>query len=549
MTDSQRFETAAIHAGQDPDPATGAAVGPIYQTSTYVQEGVARHRGYDYSRSDNPTRRALETCLAALEQARHCVAFGSGMAAIATLAMTLRSGERVVIPNDVYGGTYRLFDKVMGSLGLRYDTVDMTDLAAVRETLADQAALVLAESPTNPRLRILDLAALAELAHAAGARFVVDNTFATPYLQRPLRLGADAVVYSATKYLGGHSDLVMGAVTVDDDELAARIRFLQGSAGAVPGPFDSWLLLRGLKTLGVRMRQHCANAELVAAFLGEHPAVGRVHYPGLEDFPGHRLARDQMSAGGAPLYGGMVSFETESEEMALRVCEGTRVFFLAESLGGVESLIEHPGPHDPRLPGGIGDRGARHPGPALGRDRAPRRPDRRPRAGSGLRTPVARRLQWALWARNSSRSALVSTPTGCEPSATITASAPRVRSSNISSTPDDRWTTGSGGPMTSATSRSTASPSRKTRSSRLRSLIEPTISDRSPGESERDTGACEIPCCSRMSIARPTFSWVPTTIRSGTSRPWRSFACWTSPIRARVPGRSRNPYSSIQESL
>ena len=343
MTDSQRFETAAIHAGQDPDPATGAAVGPIYQTSTYVQEGVARHRGYDYSRSDNPTRRALETCLAALEQARHCVAFGSGMAAIATLAMTLRSGERVVIPNDVYGGTYRLFDKVMGSLGLRYDTVDMTDLAAVRETLADQAALVLAESPTNPRLRILDLAALAELAHAAGARFVVDNTFATPYLQRPLRLGADAVVYSATKYLGGHSDLVMGAVTVDDDELAARIRFLQGSAGAVPGPFDSWLLLRGLKTLGVRMRQHCANAERVAAFLGEHPAVERVHYPGLEDFPGHRLAGDQMNAAGAPLYGGMVSFETESEELALRVCEGTRVFFLAESLGGVESLIEHPG--------------------------------------------------------------------------------------------------------------------------------------------------------------------------------------------------------------
>ena len=343
MTDSQRFETAAIHAGQDPDPATGAAVGPIYQTSTYVQEGVARHRGYDYSRTANPTRRALETCLAALEEARHCVAFGSGMAAIATLAMTLRSGDRVVIPDDVYGGTYRLFDKVMGSLGLRYDTVDMTDLAAVRQTLADDAALMLAESPTNPRLRILDLAALAELAHAAGARFVVDNTFATPYLQRPLRLGADAVVYSATKYLGGHSDLVVGAVTLDDDELAARVRFLQGSVGAVPGPFDSWLLLRGLKTLGVRMRQHCANAERVAAFLREHPAVERVHYPGLEDFPGHPLAGDQMNAAGAPLYGGMVSFETESEEMALRVCEGTRVFFLAESLGGVESLIEHPG--------------------------------------------------------------------------------------------------------------------------------------------------------------------------------------------------------------
>ena len=343
MTDSQRFETAAIHAGQDPDPATGAAVGPIYQTSTYVQEGVARHRGYDYSRTANPTRRALETCLAALEEARHCLAFGSGMAAIATLAMTVRSGDRIVIPDDVYGGTYRLFDKVMGSLGLRYDAVDMTDLAAVRQKLADDAALMLAESPTNPRLRILDLAALAELAHAAGARFVVDNTFATPYLQRPLRLGADAVVYSATKYLGGHSDLVVGAVTLDDDELAARVRFLQGSVGAVPGPFDSWLLLRGLKTLGVRMRQHCANAERVAAFLLEHPAVERVHYPGLEDFPGHPLASDQMNAAGAPLYGGMVSFETESEELALRVCEGTRVFFLAESLGGVESLIEHPG--------------------------------------------------------------------------------------------------------------------------------------------------------------------------------------------------------------
>jgi cystathionine gamma-synthase len=342
MTDSPRFETAAIHAGQDPDPATGAAVGPIYQTSTYVQEGVARHRGYEYSRSDNPTRRALETCLAALEEARHCVAFGSGMAAIATLAMTVPSGDRVVIPDDVYGGTYRLFDQVMASLGLRYDTVDMTDLAAVKETLGGETALVLVESPTNPRLRILDLRALAELAHAAGARFVVDNTFATPYLQRPLRLGADAVVYSATKYLGGHSDLVMGAVTLDDDELAERLRLLQNSAGAVPGPFDSWLVLRGLKTLGVRMRQHCDNAERIADFLREHPAVARVHYPGLEDFPGHPLARAQMDAAGAPLYGGMVSFETESEERALRVCESTRVFLLGESLGGVESLIEHP---------------------------------------------------------------------------------------------------------------------------------------------------------------------------------------------------------------
>jgi cystathionine gamma-synthase len=343
MNDSLRFETRAIHAGQEPDPATGAAVVPIYQTSTYVQEGVARHRGYDYSRTDNPTRRALETCLAALEDARHGVAFGSGMAAITALAMTLRSGEgRVVIPDDVYGGTFRLFDKVTSGLGLEYATVDMSDLEAVEESLAGGAGLVLAESPTNPRLGILDLRALAELTHAAGARFVVDNTFATPYLQRPLRLGADAVVYSATKYLGGHSDLVMGALTLDDDELAARLRFVQGSAGAVPGPFDSWLLLRGLKTLSVRMRQHCENAGQVAGALEERPAVTRVHYPGLERFPGHELAARQMDAAGTPLYGGMVSFETESEELALRVCERTRLFFLGESLGGVESLIEHP---------------------------------------------------------------------------------------------------------------------------------------------------------------------------------------------------------------
>jgi cystathionine gamma-synthase len=337
-----RFETAAIHAGQEPDPATGAAVGPIYQTSTYAQDGVARHRGYEYSRTDNPTRRALETCLAALEGSGHCLAFGSGMAAITALAMTLRAGDRVVIPDDVYGGTYRLFDRVTGELGLLYDTVDMTDLAAVEEALHGGAAMVLAESPTNPRLRILDLASLAELAHGAGARLVVDNTFATPYLQRPLPLGADAVVYSATKYLGGHSDLVAGATTLDDDVLADRLRLVQNSAGAIPGPFDSWLLLRGLKTLGVRMRGHCANAERVAAFLLDHPTVSRVHYPGLDEFPGHELASRQMDAAGVPLYGGMISFEVDTEERAVRVCEGTRVFLLGESLGGVESLIEHP---------------------------------------------------------------------------------------------------------------------------------------------------------------------------------------------------------------
>jgi cystathionine gamma-synthase len=342
MADLPRFETRAIHAGQEPDPATGAAVVPIYQTSTYVQEGVARHRGYEYSRTDNPTRRALEVCLAALEDARHAVAFGSGMAAITTLAMTLSAGDRVLLPDDVYGGTFRLFDKALAQLGIRYEAVDMTDLASVEGALARGTGMVFAESPTNPRLRILDLRALADLAHAAGARFVVDNTFATLYIQRPIDFGADAVVYSATKYLGGHSDLVMGAVTLENDALAARLRFLQNSAGAIPGPLDCWLLLRGLKTLGVRMREHCANAQRVAAFLERHPAVTRVHYPGLEDFSGHELAGRQMSAAGTELYGGMVSFETESEQRALKVCERTRLFLLGESLGGVESLIEHP---------------------------------------------------------------------------------------------------------------------------------------------------------------------------------------------------------------
>jgi cystathionine gamma-synthase len=342
MTRRAHFETAAIHAGQDPDPATGAAVVPIYQTSTYVQDAVGRHKGYEYSRTDNPTRRALETCLAALEEAREGIAFASGMAAIATLAMTLPTGDRVLIPDDVYGGTYRLFDKATRDLGVGYAMVNMSDLAAVERELGGGAGLVLAESPTNPKLNVLDLGELARLAHAAGARFAVDNTFATPYLQRPLALGADAVVYSATKYLGGHSDLVMGAITLDDEELASRLRFLQNAAGAVPGPFDSWLLLRGLKTLAARMRQHCSNAERVAEFLQGHANVTRVYYPGLESSVGHGVAARQMVAAGEPLYGGMVSFEVDSEERALRVCERTGLFFLGESLGGVESLIEHP---------------------------------------------------------------------------------------------------------------------------------------------------------------------------------------------------------------
>jgi cystathionine gamma-synthase len=337
-----RFETAAIHAGQEPDPTTGAVIVPIHQTSTFVQQAVGEHKGFEYSRTDNPTRRALEICLAALEGASDAVAFSSGMAAITTLAMTLSSGDRVVIPDDVYGGTYRLLDKVLSQLGIDYATADMTDHDSVRRSLANGAAIVLVESPTNPLLEVLDLAKLGHLAHEAGALFAVDNTFATPYLQRPLELGADVSVYSATKYLGGHSDLVAGSLATSDRDLAARLRFLQNAIGAVPGPLDAWLLLRGLKTLGVRMRRHCDNAARVAAWLREQQDVVTVHYPGCPGTPEHALAVKQMAAAGEPLFGGMVSIELDSERRALDLCRRTRIFFLGESLGGVESLIEHP---------------------------------------------------------------------------------------------------------------------------------------------------------------------------------------------------------------
>ncbi|MDQ3877379.1 MAG: cystathionine gamma-synthase [Actinomycetota bacterium] len=342
MTDGMRFETRAIHSGQDPDPATGAAVVPIYQTSTFVQDAVGAPRGFEYSRTDNPTRRALETCIAALEGASDAVSFGSGMAALTTLGLTLRSGDRVLIPDDVYGGTYRLFDKVFASLGIAYEPVDMTDRDAIDRALEQGAALVVVETPSNPLLKVCDIAAIAQKTRAAGARLVVDNTFATPFLQQPLDLGADAVWYSATKYLGGHSDLVAGVITTSDDELAVRLRFLQNAAGAIPGPFDSWLLLRGLKTLGVRMRAHSAGADRIAHWLAQRDDVAAVHYPGLPQHPGHDLATKQMAASGEPLYGGMVSFELSTEERALEVCASTRLFFLGESLGGVESLIEHP---------------------------------------------------------------------------------------------------------------------------------------------------------------------------------------------------------------
>lgn len=342
MTDAMRFETAAIHAGQDPDEATGAAVVPIYQTSTYVQQAVAQHKGFEYSRTDNPTRHALETCLAALEGVGHALCFGSGMAAITTLALTLSSGQKVVLPDDVYGGTYRLFAKVMSRLGVAFSTVDMTDLSQVRALATDDVGLILAETPTNPLLKILDLEGLSEIARDVGALLAVDNTFATPYLQRPLDYGADVSIYSATKYLGGHSDLVMGSLATGDDELAERLRFLQNAGGAIPGPFDCWLQLRGLKTLALRMRAHCEGAARVAEWLAEQPGVATVYYPGFPDAQGHEVATRQMSAAGQPLYGGMVSFEARSEDAALAICERTRLFFLGESLGAVESLIEHP---------------------------------------------------------------------------------------------------------------------------------------------------------------------------------------------------------------
>ncbi|MEX2457374.1 MAG: cystathionine gamma-synthase [Actinomycetota bacterium] len=333
-----RFRTKAIHAGQEPEPAYGSVNVPIYQTSTYAQEDVGKHKGYDYARTGNPTRTALESCLAALEEAAHGLAFASGMAATATLFSTLKPGDHVVLGDDVYGGTYRLLSKVLAEWGLEFDTVDLTDHRAVGAAMREETRMIWAETPTNPLLKVVDIAAVADVAHAGSARLVVDNTFASPYLQRPLAHGADVVVHSTTKYLGGHSDVVGGAILTGDGELHERLAFLQNAAGAVPGPFDCFLVLRGVKTLALRMDAHCAGAAAVAAFLSGHPRVTAVHYPGLESHPGHEVARRQMDG-----FGGMVSFELESSEAALAVAARTELFFLAESLGGVESLIEHPG--------------------------------------------------------------------------------------------------------------------------------------------------------------------------------------------------------------
>jgi cystathionine gamma-synthase len=332
------FETRAIHSGQPPDPVTGAVVPPVSLSTTFAQEGVGRHQGYEYARSGNPTRASLETCLADLEGAARGLAFASGLAAEDTLLRTLRPGDHVVFPSDAYGGTFRLVDKVWGEMGIAHTPTDLSSPEALERAWRDETRMVWIETPSNPLLSIVDIAAVAFMARARGALVVVDNTFATPYLQTPLTLGADAVVHSSTKYLGGHSDVVGGFLGVVDPELGERLAFLQNAAGAVPGPLDCYLVLRGLKTLAVRMDRHCANAAAVADWLTTHPAVEHVFYPGLARHPGHDVAARQMTG-----FGGIVSFVVAGgEEFALKVAGTTQLFTLAESLGAVESLIEHP---------------------------------------------------------------------------------------------------------------------------------------------------------------------------------------------------------------
>ena len=333
------FETRAIHAGQPPDPATGAVNVPVYLTSTYVQEGLGRHKGYEYSRTGNPTRTALEQCVASLEEGKYGLAFASGMAAETTLMYLFSPGDHILVADDVYGGTYRLFERVLKPYGLQFSYVDMTDADSVREHLRDNTKAIWIETPSNPLMKLVDIAAVSSIAREHGARVIVDNTFASPYGQQPLTLGADVVVHSTTKYLGGHSDVVGGVLVLSDDEMYERLKFLQNAVGAVPGPLDCFLVLRGIKTLAVRMRAHETNAMQVARFLEQHPVVERVRYPGLPSHPQHDLAGRQMRN-----FGGMISFEVKGGiEQARRIVERTRLFALAESLGGVESLIEHPG--------------------------------------------------------------------------------------------------------------------------------------------------------------------------------------------------------------
>ncbi|MGH2374106.1 MAG: cystathionine gamma-synthase [bacterium] len=332
------LETRAIHDGQPPDPTTGAVIVPIYQTSTYAQESPGRHRGYDYSRTDNPTRRALEEALASLEEGTSGLGFASGMAAISAMTYLLNPGDHILAPDDVYGGTYRLLVRVLERYGLQSSFVDMTSLETVEAAFRPTTRYVLIETPTNPYLKVLDITAISAMARDRGAIVAVDNTFASPYAQQPLRWGADIVMHSTTKYLGGHSDVIGGALVTSRDDLAETLKFHQNAVGAVPGPFDCWLVLRGIKTLGVRMRQHSANGQAIAEFLASHKKVERVFYPGLPDHPGHALAARQMNG-----FGGMVSCIVRGgAAAAAAVASSTRLFILAESLGGVESLVDHP---------------------------------------------------------------------------------------------------------------------------------------------------------------------------------------------------------------
>jgi cystathionine beta-lyase/cystathionine gamma-synthase len=332
------FETLAIHAGQDPEPVTGAVIVPIFQTSTYAQEALGQHKGYEYSRTGNPTRTALEECIAALEGGRFGLAFASGMAAETTLMYLFAPGDHLLVANDVYGGTYRLFERVLRPYGLDFSYIDMTDPGAVEQHWRRNTRAAWIETPSNPLMKLIDIAAVSEIARGRGGRVIVDNTFASPYGQQPLMLGADLVVHSATKYLGGHSDVVGGLIVTSDEAWHERLKYLQNAVGGVPGPFDSWLTLRGIKTLAIRMRAHEANAMRIAEFLSGHPRVSRVRYPGLPGDSQHELARKQMRC-----FGGMISFDVHGGKAeAARVVEKTRLFILAESLGGVESLIEHP---------------------------------------------------------------------------------------------------------------------------------------------------------------------------------------------------------------
>lgn len=351
--------TKFIHAGMEPDPTTGAIMTPIYQTSTYVQEAPAKHKGYEYARSQNPTRTALETAFAIIENAKFGLAFSSGVAATDAVIKLLSPGDEVICGNDMYGGTYRLFTKVFERFGIRFHYVDMAEPGNIEKLINDKTKLVWIETPTNPLMNICDIQAVSSLVKGKNILVCVDNTFASPYLQNPLDLGADIVMHSVTKYLGGHSDVIQGALMMNNAELREKLYFIQKSCGAVPGPMDCFLVLRGIKTLGIRMRQHCENGRVIAHWLRDHAAVGKVYWPGFEDHPGHAIAKKQMRD-----FGGMISFELKNDQVeeAKRVLSSTHLFSLAESLGGVESLINHPAsmthasiPREERIKNGLSD--------------------------------------------------------------------------------------------------------------------------------------------------------------------------------------------------